>query len=69
MQTLEIQVPKNKSRLVKELLKELGVRIKIKKGNNIPNSETISAMEELKSGKAIKFKNTTQQVSEGFKIT
>lgn len=60
MQTLEIQVPENKSRLVKELLKELGVRIKIKKGNNIPNSETISAMEELKSGKAIKFKNTTQ---------
>ena len=60
MQTLEIQVPENKSRLVKELLKELGVRIKIKKGKNIPNSETISAMEELKSGKAIKFKNTTQ---------
>ena len=60
MQTLEIQVPENKSRLVKELLKELGVRIKIKKGNNIPNSETIAAMEELKAGKAIKFKNTTE---------
>ena len=57
MQILEIEVPDSKSRLVKEFLKELGVTIKIKKEQNTPNAETISAMEELKAGKGTKFKS------------
>jgi hypothetical protein len=57
MQTLEITVPDNKTRLVKEFLKELGVTVKVKKENNIPNVNTIAAMDELKAGKGKKFKN------------
>lgn len=57
MQTLEIKVPDNKTRLVKEFLKELGVTIKVKKEKNIPNADTISAMEELKAGKGVKFES------------
>ncbi|MDB5155654.1 MAG: hypothetical protein JWR50_361 [Mucilaginibacter sp.] len=57
MQTLEIKVPENKTRLVKEFLKELGVTIKVKKENNTPNADTIKAMDELKAGKGKKFKN------------
>jgi hypothetical protein len=57
MQTLEIKVPDSKTRLVKEFLKELGVTVKVKKGNNIPNADTIAAMDELKTGKGKKFKN------------
>jgi len=55
MQTLEIKVPDNKTRLVKEFLKELGVTFKVKKEVNIPNAETIAAMDELKAGKGKKF--------------
>jgi hypothetical protein len=36
MQTLEIKVPDNKTRLVKEILKELGVAVKVKKEDNLP---------------------------------
>ena len=57
MQILEIEVPDNKTRLVKEFSKELGVNIKVKKEKNTPNAETIAAMQELKAGKGIKFKN------------
>jgi hypothetical protein len=57
MQTLEIEVPDNKSKLVKQFLKELGVTVKVKKETHSPNAETIAAMEELKSGKGKKFKN------------
>ncbi|WP_295711380.1 hypothetical protein [Mucilaginibacter sp.] len=57
MQTLEIKVPDNKTRLVKEFLKELGVTIKVKKEVNIPNADTIAAMNELKAGKGKKFKS------------
>ena len=57
MQILEIEVPDNKTRLVKEFSKELGVTIKVKKEKNTPNAETIAAMQELKAGKGIKFKN------------
>ncbi|MES2425876.1 MAG: hypothetical protein V4560_02845 [Bacteroidota bacterium] len=56
MQTLEIKVPDNKARLVKEFLKELGVTIKVKK-ETIPNSDTIAAMDELKAGNGEKFKS------------
>ncbi|HVS90850.1 MAG TPA: hypothetical protein VHE59_02385 [Mucilaginibacter sp.] len=55
MQTLEIEVPDNKGRLVKEVLKEFGVTIKVKKANAIPNADTIAAMDELKAGKGKKF--------------
>jgi antitoxin component of RelBE/YafQ-DinJ toxin-antitoxin module len=57
MQVLEIKVPDNKTRFVKEFLKELGVTIKVKKEDDSPNAETIAAMEELKAGKGIKFKS------------
>jgi hypothetical protein len=60
MQTLEIKVPDNKTRLVKEFLKELGVTVKVKKENNIPNADTIAAMDELKAGKGKKFKNVEE---------
>jgi len=57
MQTLEIKVPENKARLVKNFLKELGVSVKVKKENNTPNADTIAAMNELKAGKGKKFKS------------
>jgi len=57
MQTLEIKVPDNKTRLVKGFLKELGVTVKVKKESNIPNADTKVAMDELKAGKGKKFKN------------
>jgi hypothetical protein len=57
MQTLEIKVPDSKTRLVKGLLKELGVDVKVKKENIVPNADTIAAMNELKAGKGKKFKN------------
>jgi uncharacterized metal-binding protein len=35
IQTFEIKVPENKTRLVIELLRELGVTVKVKKGDDI----------------------------------
>jgi hypothetical protein len=55
MQTLEIQVPDNKKRLVKQLLQELGVVVKVKKDRRTPNADTIAAMHELKAGKGKKY--------------
>ncbi|MFS2189446.1 hypothetical protein ACCC92_22410 [Mucilaginibacter sp. Mucisp84] len=60
MQTLEIIVPDNNTRLVKDILKELGVTIKVKKENKTPNAETIAAMDELKAGKGKKFKRVDE---------
>jgi hypothetical protein len=60
MQTLEIKVPDNKTRLVKGFLKELGVSVKVKKENKTPNADTIAAMDELKAGKGKKFKNAEE---------
>jgi hypothetical protein len=60
MQILEIKVPDNKTRLVKEFLKELGVTVKVKKESNIPNADTIAAMDELKAGKGKKFKSVEE---------
>lgn len=57
MQILEIKVPDNKSHLVKEFLREIGITVKVKREKNIPNIETKSAMKELKEGKGIKFKS------------
>jgi hypothetical protein len=58
MQTLEITVPDNKTRLVKEFLKELGVTVKVKRTKtNIPNADTIAAMNELKAGGGTHFKS------------
>lgn len=57
MQTLEIKVPDSKIRLVKKILKELGVTVKVKKAVNIPNADTIAAMNELKAGNGKKFKS------------
>ena len=58
--TLEIKVPESKTRLVKGLLKELGVTVKVKKTRNLPNAGTIAAMDELKSGKGRKFKSVEE---------
>jgi hypothetical protein len=60
MQTLEIKVPDNKTRLVKEVLKEFGVIVKVKKKEKVPNADTIAAMDELKAGKGKKFKNVEE---------
>ena len=60
MQTLEIKVPDSKKRLVKGILKELGVDVKVKKENNNPNADTITAMKELKAGKGEKFKSVVE---------
>ncbi len=60
MQTLEIKVPDNKTRLVKEFLKELGVKVKVKKEDKVPNADTVAAMDELKAGKGKKFKNVEE---------
>ncbi|MDB5132880.1 MAG: hypothetical protein JWR02_2629 [Mucilaginibacter sp.] len=57
MQTLEIKVPDNKTHQVKEFLKELGVAVKVKKENSMPNADTKAAMNELKAGKGKKFQN------------
>jgi len=56
-------VPENKTRQVKEFLKELGVTVKVKKEKNIPNADTIAAMDELKAGKGKKFKNVEELFS------
>lgn len=60
MQTLEIKVPDNKARLVMEVLKEFGVTVNVKKGDVMPNADTIAAMDELKAGKGKKFKNVEE---------
>jgi hypothetical protein len=60
MQTFEIKVPDNKTRLVKGILKEMGITVKVKKENNIPNEDTIAAMDELKAGKGKKFKSVEE---------
>ena len=60
MQTLEIKVPDNKARLVKEVLKEFGVTVTVKKAHATPNADTIAAMDELKAGKGRKFKNVEE---------
>jgi len=63
MQTLEIQVPDNKSQQVKDFLATLGVTVKVKKEKNSPNADTIAAMNELKAGKGKKFKNAEELFS------
>lgn len=60
MQTLEINVPDNKTHIVKEFLKEMGISVKIKKEKNVPNADTIAAMEELKLGNGKKFKSVDE---------
>jgi len=60
MQTLEIQVPDNKTRLVTDLLKELGVSVKVKSKTDIPNADTKAAMDELKAGKGTKFNSVEE---------
>ena len=60
MQTLTIKVPDNKAALIKELLKELGVTIKVKEKTYTPNADTILAMDELKAGKGKMFKSVDE---------
>jgi hypothetical protein len=64
MQTLEIKVPADKIKLVKDFLKKMDISFKVKKenatakaGRKTPNAETLAAMNELKAGKGKKFKS------------
>jgi len=60
MQTLEIKVPDSKTHMVKEFLKDLGISVKVKNENNVPNADTIAAMDELKAGKGKRFKSVEE---------
>lgn len=60
METLEIQVPDGKTKVVKEFLKELGVTIKVKSKKKAANPDTLSAMKELQDGKGVKFKSVEE---------
>jgi hypothetical protein len=60
METLEIQVPDGKTRLVKEFLKELGVTIKVKSKKELANPNTLAAMKELRDGKGVRFKSVEE---------
>jgi hypothetical protein len=55
MQILEIKVPDNKPRVVKDFLNGMGIAVKVKKESKTPNAETIAAMDELKAGNGRKF--------------
>ena len=55
--TYEIEIPKNKIKDVLAVLKALDVKVKKSKS---PNSDTLKAMEELKSGKGVKFDTVTE---------
>lgn len=64
METLTIQVPDNKVTLVKQLLKELDVRVTPtvskathKKAASIPNSKTTSSIEDARKGKTKRIAN------------
>ncbi|GAA3982426.1 hypothetical protein GCM10022210_37440 [Mucilaginibacter dorajii] len=35
----------------------MGISVKVKNENNIPNADTVAAMNELKAGKGIRFNN------------
>lgn len=55
-----IEIPDKKTTLVKQLLKELGVTVKIEKvavSKNKPNAETQKAIEAARAGKTKKIKN------------
>lgn len=58
MTTITIQVPDEETKLFKELTKRLNW--KVIATSNIPNKETIKAMDELKEGKGIKVKNVDE---------
>jgi len=61
MTTLTIEIPDKKAALVKQILKELGATVIVKKQNKkIPNPETIKAMNELKAGKGKTFNSTKE---------
>ncbi|GGH19048.1 hypothetical protein [Mucilaginibacter phyllosphaerae] len=66
MLTLEIQVPDNKTNQVKQFLKELQIPVKVKKQKNIPNADTLKAMNELKAGNGEKF-GTVEELFDSIK--
>ncbi len=55
MTTLTIHIPDNKADFIKQLLKELDVKVETKKVNKkanlTPNAETIKAIKDAKEGK------------------
>jgi len=58
MKTLIIELPKEETKLFKQLLKNLNGRIVSK--DKIPNKKTIAAMKELKDGKGTKFSSVEE---------
>jgi hypothetical protein len=61
MTTLTIHVPDSKADFIKKLLKELDVKVEIKKESKEverkPNAETIKAIEDAKKGKTTPITN------------
>lgn len=57
MTTLTIHVPDSKADFIKKLLKELDVKVEVKKEtkktDRTPNAETIKAIEDVKKGKTV----------------
>ena len=58
MRTITVQIPEDETKLFKELTKKLNW--KVVSTSNIPNKETIEAIEEVKAGKGIKFKDVDE---------
>jgi hypothetical protein len=57
MKVFEIEVPDDKIHIVKDRLKELGITYK---EIITSNTDTIAAMNELRAGKGMRFKNVEQ---------
>lgn len=51
MTTLTIHIPDSKADFIKQLLKELDVKIETTKEEHTPNAETIKAIEDARNGK------------------
>lgn len=58
MTTLTIELPDKETELFKQLLKKLNG--KVVSIDKIPNRATIAAINELKDGKGIRFKNAAE---------
>ena len=70
MAVLTIEIPDKEIKFVTEFLKKIGG--KVKKQNNlsqIPNAETINAMDEVNEGKVKKFKTAKSAIAHLQKLT
>jgi len=58
--TYQIEIPADKTKEVLAVLKALNVKVKTLKKSEVPNAETIAAMEELKAGKGKRFNSVDE---------